>query len=606
MDKNIARVGTNAVKTNGRAFNIRPPVVYEFRLPSQSGTVASGTTRQIIIQSASERSVLVDRVKALGGSCAPVILGIMFRVFQTVTIPACAGGTLQASAGVNERHALTTINFAAGKAGSAYLMGRTESFGLLMSHMEKNGLFSAQMRAMYDFCADTQVTAARVRQDTNGGGVFSSLDNKYNTVSRPWLEEGQLRRIYNGNTSITTPEDFTPACDLLYLPLTADGTYGLSDAGISFDDLFSADSQWILNITPRNNVDLYPTVASGGAAATFGDFTIEVSLLYRVHDGAQTEGEEPVPPTFGDVYQWNSNAGTIPVGTAQNIAGELVNDHAFVGFLPTLWTDTTDSGKFYGLRVDAGTTPDYIPKIRIVWPAMNAADLNTNGKYVRIGDGVQFAMPPGGTDQLARANEPLETWNARFRNASIRDGFDPYAHGEEFQTFGDAGVRTATTTLCSTGVVQYGVWPAGSVVTTLTPSSYDDVAKVVSLGGLAGYPLAWSDRSAGAGFAGVSPRAHDDVRAIQVTTIGGVSTPVLPQGAGTTPQAVQVWRYMGPYQSFSSGECRPCGNGKVAPLAINPSSPNAALGKAMTVSFVGTNVTAEAVGTPMAGAKNSK
>ena len=592
-------LSANAVHTNGRAFNVRNPVVGEFRLQSLTRTVTGGTTISYIMQSAAERSALVDRVKAMGGSCSPMILGIMFRVFQTVTVPAQPAGTGQASASIYERRALDTINLNPGKAGSAYFMGRTPSFGLAMAHMEKCGQFSNLFRAARSFCSDTQTTAFRVRQDDNGGGVFSALDNQSNTLARPFIEDRDMRRIYNGATGVVTPENFTPAADLMFLPLTADGTYGVTDAGITFDELFSAQDQWIINYTPANNVDLYPSVAYGGAATVFGSFTVEVSLLYRVHDGAQTDGETPLPPSVGDVYQWNADAGTIPDGTAQNIAGELTSDHAFVGYLPKFWDANVDSGKFYWAQVDTTATAPYYAKIRLVWPKVNPVYLNTDSKYVRVGDGVVFSLPPGGNDQLARANEALETWNARFRQCADHDGFDPYARGVELQTFGDFPARsTATSTLASTCPIYYGTTPA-SLVSTLTPSTYDDSSLVVSLGGLAAFPLAWSDRGHKAGFAGVATRAHDDKRAIQVTTMGGFTLPKIPQGASETPDKVQVWRYMGPYADFSGGECHPCGTADTKPVVINPASANAALGASLSVSSILPVVDVMAAGTPL-------
>lgn len=571
---NVARVASGAVIAGNRRFNVRPSPVFEFRLKSLGRTVTSGQT-QFIMQSAAERNALLDRNKALGGSCPPIVLGVIFRIIQSVTIPACAGGNIAVAASVYERLADCTVNVSAGKAGMAYLMGRTDSIGLLMAHLKAVGGFTAQLKAVESFCADRQVTAARIHQNTDSGVVLSSLDNFANTDSRPLILEDGLRTVYNGNTGTSTPATGTQYADAFYFPLTADGTHGVSDAGISFDELFSADNQWIFNLNLQNNTGLYPNVTSGGAATTFGSFDVEVSLLYRVHVGAKTLGETPIDPSFGSVWQWNANVGTIPDGVAQNLAGELIKNHMFVGYLPTL----APAGKYTQL-LDAATVP-YEPSIRIIPLKLDPKQLNTDSVYVRVGDGVEFDMPPGGNDQLTRGNEILERWNGRYRFAADHDGFDPYHEGIEFQTFGDAGVRAASTTLVATtpsGSVSYD----GAPIDTLEIYDSNDTTTVAGLGGLIGYPVAWSDRSASAGFASLAPRSSEDARPVQVTTVGGFNLPLLGDGSRAP---VQCWRYMGPYSDFSGAGCDPCGHPNATPIVLRPGSENKELGKKMSVSF---------------------
>jgi len=581
-----ARVASGAVIAGDRKFNTRPPYLFEMRLPSLTRTVTTGQA-QFIMQSAAERSVLLDRSNALGGSSPPVICGVAFRINQTVTVPVEAAGTISAAASVYERLAKSSVNVSAGKAGMAYLMGRTDSIGLLMAHLKETGGFTSQLKAVQSIISEANVTAPRIRQNTDSGMVSSSLDNYSNVDSRPILLEDNLRRVYNGATGVTTPETGTQYSDVFYFPLTADGTHGVADCGMSFDDLFSADNQWIFNLDLQNNTGLYPAVGSGGTATTFGSFTVEVSLLYRVHVGAKTAGEEPIPPAYGSVWQWNSSIGTIPDGTAQNIAGELVSNHFFVGYLPTY-----DSSGLWTQTVDTATTPDYIATLSIIPPKLSPAQLNANGIYVRIGDGVEFDMPPGGTDQQTRGGEIIERWNARYRQSSNHDGFDPYHEGIELQAFTDAGIRAATTTLAANtvnGTIKYN----GVVQTTLELGDQNDSTLVLGLGGLLAFPLAFSDRSANAGFTGLAIRSASDKRAIQVTTVGGFSLPLL--GSGER-QPVQCWRLLGPYATFSGTSCDPCGSVEAKPVVLRPGSDNAMLGKVMTASFTTPPVVEMAVG----------
>ncbi len=113
-----ATIQSGAVRADQRQFNAAMPVAMECRLQSLTATVASGVTNKITFNGAAQAATVLKMNEAMGGSCLPIMLGIIIRFRHTVTLPATAG-TFLSMCPKAERLATVAINLTPGKAGSA-------------------------------------------------------------------------------------------------------------------------------------------------------------------------------------------------------------------------------------------------------------------------------------------------------------------------------------------------------------------------------------------------------------------------------------------------------------------------------------------------------
>ena len=565
---------------------------YEHRLQSrtQSGIASGGSVAPFKPSEATEKTTLKNAALNRGGY--PVILGFVARITQSIVLPdVSATATRAAVSTIYERCALHTINVNPGKAGSNYLMGKTGSLGRLMKIFDTVGGFSQIMKGMRTATTENTVSVSRASRDSVGA-VRMASDTSGGMQSRTIIDDLEGRTTWTDSAALadrTLPNTGTQFQDCLFFPLTLDGEHGIVDAGILFDDIFTPSPLWQFDLTLNNNTDLFPTVASGGAAAVFGTYTVEWSCIYRVSPkslGAICEGS---------VWRLNDTLGKVTAGVQSILNADQVNDHVFVGFLPRLWEDSTDGGSFYYLHVDAnGAGAAYTPKLRIVSPTVNpAVNFNTDGVFLRVGDGTEDVLPANPDDLLSRGDTILTEWNGRFESSAIHDPTDVYPEGREIPRFADAGLRASTTTLCidaavdqsvGAATVRYGAtYQAGANVAFNAIPLGSDAAQV-ALGGLPHLPIAWTDNQAN-GFPGVATRTPDDKRPIAVNTVGSFAFPA------TSPTNATVWPVSaitrsGPYSHMKSGTCEPCGRAGISePVLKNEDSPKAAVGALLTASF---------------------
>lgn len=582
-DANIAGARRFAHAQNAQCF--------EHRLQSRTKSgVASGTTITMKPTEATEKTTLFNAAANRGGY--PVIVGLVCRVTQSIVLPdVSATATIDCVANIYERTALHTINVSPGKAGKDFLMGKTQSIGRLQKIFDTVGGFSQLMKSMRTATTENTVSNARAARSTTGAMIMSS-DSAGLMNARTLIDDLDYRTSWTTSAVLadrTSPQSGTQYQDCMFFPLTLDGTHGVVDAGMLYQDFFAPAPLWQFDVTLNDNVDLYPTVASGGAAAVFGTYTVEWSVIYRVSP------KKLGTICQGSVWRLNDNLNNVVAGNQSALSAAQVRDHVFVGFLPKAWDASTDGGSFYFLHADAnGAAAAYAPKMRIISPVVNpSVNFNTDGTYMRVGDGVTDVLPANPDDLLSRGDTILTEWNGRYQKAAVHDPTDVYPEGRELPTFAEVGLRTSTTTLCIDSALDLSVGAAGvrygatygagaNVAYNAVPTAND--AAQIALGGLPLLPIAWSDMQS-KGFCGLATRTGDDGRPITVNTNGSFAYPAL------SPTNASIWNVSaitasGPYVEMKSDGCDPCGGGSIVEPVLNKDTSNRkAIGKLLTATF---------------------
>lgn len=587
----LAKVATQADANiaNGRLYSHALPVqVYEHRLQSRTQTILAAnvgtTTITMSPTDATEKTTLFAAACKLGGY--PMIVGVVARVTQAIVLPdVSATATLDATAPIYERRALDTLNLSPGKAGTNYLMGKSLSWGRLMLIFDTVGGFSQVMKAMRTATSENTTSTPRAGRNT-AAGMDMAVDSAGLMNSRQLVDNLDLRATWvNDAGGATTPQTNTQFQDCMYLPLTLDGTHGVVDAGMLWEDLFAPAPKWQIDYTPKNNVDLYPTVASGGTAATFGNMTVEWSVLYRVQPKSTGTICE------GDVWRINDNMNAVTSGVQSSLNAQQCANNVYIGFLPIFWDDNTDGGRYWWILADAnGVGTDYAPKMRIIRPSLSPAiNFNTDGNFLRVGDGTTDVLPANPDDLLQRGDTILDTWNGRFYVAACHDPTDVYPEGRELPKYTEVGYRTATSTsaldvaLAGAGAaaLRYGATYAGGANQAYVSVPLNDDPGVLCVGGLAHLPIAWTDRQS-RGFQGVATRTSEDGRPITLNTVGSFVYPVKSPNLTTVVWPVSAITFHGPYSAMTNNGCDPCGGKALAKPVIRQNNTRAPVGRLLT------------------------
>ena len=594
-------IAVDAVRANGRVFNDTDRMVYELPLQGLSFSVPSGTQTSVIRMASVTNKEVVRQIAAQkGASTDPIALGLMFKISCNVTVAAGAGTTtpdLRATHSFVERHALSTIQVSPGKAGEAYLMSNGEtSMGQLTEWLQTSSGFRQQFAAAFEACDDFHVTADRNATNSDGH-VISSLDNVHVTGARSLMNNEQRRLCYlgNGATPVTLPEPGTPINDLFFFPLTMDGPTGVSSAGFSVESLFSSENEWNFYVRP-----VFDAAQYSPGSALIGNYTITVSLIYRLHEGKRYENDIAAAPAYGAVWKWIRQCGTIPDGVSTVINGSNVVSHIAVGYPALVYGDPTtgsplpvQDGSFYFKQEVQAGTGEFVVR-RLIPPALRPADLNTAGTYLELGregGGISFSL--GGWTQ-AKGNETVKALNWRQRNKAIKDALALPMEGIEYPLFSDAGAvslpytfatyRGSDITPGGAGILElvYTDGSATNIVPT-APVSHGSTVTDLGLGGMRNFLLAWCDRTVD-GFCGTEVRSDTDAAGLRVLTVGGFQLPKRIYSNQSAYAQVQVLTRMGPYEGFSANPCD-CHPDHAEPLVFKANSPTADKGDALTSAF---------------------
>ena len=593
LPNGLTGVATDAVRADGKLFTNTEHLVFEQPLTGLSQTLASGVkSAPINLRDATNQQVIRDNNRMRGGTTDAIALGIVFRIRHTVTVAAAAGvgASVRASHNIYNRYALSTIDVKPGKAGEAYLMSRGDtSIGQLMCWLESSRAFTQCFKTIRTACDGYQITADR--GGLSGSGIAQGArDNQPLVAARNMMLNTQRRTVAAG-TLTTVPEAGTEYEDLIVFPLTADGPTGATSSGFSVESVFSAENLWSFFIRPVFDTGIY----SAGSTST--DFTIDVSLVYRVHCGAAMQGQDPIPPVYGKVWVWNNNIGTIPDGVKQTLSGAAVEAHALVGYAPTVYGEAignspvpvVDGANYFFQELEPGS--GVAVKVRIIPPNLAPANLNTDARYVQIGrENAPFPTLPFGGYTQAKGNEGLKEYNGLYRVAAINDPFNVPREGSELPLFTDVGARSATTSFVVytdnsvNPSVKYGTsFGAGTNVSTTSALRPGDSDADLGIGGLNILPLAWCDRSVH-GFTGLEVRAAGDRAGIVVQSIGGYLLPKTIY-SGSTPANVHTIRVLTNYDQFSTDPCA-CDHNMVTPAVFSPNKATMAKGAALTSGIV--------------------
>ena len=586
-------IAVDAVRANGRVINDTDRMVYELPLQGLNFSVASGVQTNVIRMASVTNKEIIRQIAAQkGASSDPIALGLMFKIGYSVTVAADTGTTsssLKCTNSFAERHALSTIQVAPGKAGEAYLMSNGEtSMGQLTEWLQTSSGFTQQFAAAFEACDDFHVTADRSATNSDGH-VVSALDNVHLTGVRSLMNNEQRRVCFvgNGGTPVTLPQDGTPSVDLFYFPLTMDGPTGVSSAGFSVESLFSSENEWNFFVRPVFDAAQY----SPGSTLN-GNFTITVSLIYRLHEGKRFENDVAAAPAYGAVWKWIRQCGTIPDGVSTVINGSNVVSHIAVGYPALVYGDPTtgsplpvQDGAFYFKQEVEAASGSYVTR-RLIPPALRPADLNTPGTYLELGrEGGGISFPLGGWTQ-AKGNETIKALNWRQRNKAIKDAFALAMEGIEYPLFSEQGAA-------SLGYTFAAYVPGGANIkytdgTTSYSVPYAPVSRGGStvdlgIGGLRNVLLAWCDRTVD-GFCGTEVRSDTDAAGLRVLTVGGFQLPKRIWNNPTAYAQVQVLTRMGPYEGFSANPCD-CHPDHAEPLVFKAGSATADKGDALTAAF---------------------
>jgi hypothetical protein len=585
------------IRAGGASFNGAANQVYVTELLGLSQSVASGVqTAPIRLQSASNIQVIRDTNKQLGGTGDAVALAVVFRVRYSVDVAAVGGASpaFRATKGIRERYALSTLSIKPGKAGQGYTMSRGEtSIGLLMAMLDDTRIASQTMRAVRQATPGYAVT--KDRNALNGDNIATaSIDSTMLTAARNLINDEQ-RRVVASGTAITVPETGDQYEDVIVFPLTADGMHGVFTSGFSIEDLFSATNTWEFLFRPVFDADIY----SAGSTLN-GTFSIDLSVAWRPGGLAKNRKGKPVNETYGKVWQWNNNIGTVVQGTLQTLPGPAVQNHVEVGYPVIVYGESTstvpvvDGANYFFQEIIPGSGTAL--KCRLMPCNVTPASLNTQAIYLQVGrENGENTFPLGGWN-LAKGNESLLRWNSSFLARAV-PGYNKNIHGaaygthcesQELPLFSSTGVRsnaTAFVVRTEPTSLYYGTaWSVGGALVPAIQAPKSDTVTELDMGGLLHFPIAFSDRSVD-GFFGTEVRPAGDLSGITVLTIGGFQLPQAKYSiAGTqNPANVNVMRVLTDYAGFSTDPCA-CNHDMAEPAVFNTATPNAALGIALTTS----------------------
>lgn len=593
---------TTAIRAGGKRFLPHQSRVIESRLIGVDQTVANGTlSNPFRMQSVSNVQYIRDYNEQIGGTTNAIALGVAFRIRYSYTLPATgADPSFRATANLHERYALSTMSIKPGKAGQGYTMSRGEtSIGGMLRWIEDTRLCSQTMKAARIACDGYQST--RDRNAINGDGLTAGSIDNVGLVGTRTLVGDEQRRVVASGTAAAYPETGEQYEDIIFFPLTADGSLGVHTSGFSIEELFDATNTWEFQIRP-----VFDTGIHAAGAALVGDFDIKVSLIWRCWNGRKNEAAAvAADPIYGKVWQWNNAVGTVTQGTLQVLSGPAVQNHIEVGY-PSI---------VYGEAISGSTVPvvdgtnyffqELIPgsgtavKCRLMPCNVPPSSLNNDAVYLQVGrEGGRNTLPQAGWN-LARGNEMIRLWNDQFRARAIPGHslggvrgtpYGTHSEGREFPMFTDTGVRlnaNSFVTRTPSNSVYYGTaWGVGgAAVPTIQASNQSSITEL-GLGGFLHYPIAFSDREVD-GFTGLEVRAAGDTAGISVLTFGGFQLPVAKYSTtgAQNPAQVNVMRILTDYAHFSTDPCA-CDHEQAKNFVFKPMSPNVALGDALTTSVV--------------------
>jgi hypothetical protein len=583
-------IGPNTIIANvgGQKYDLPPPGLLTIELTSVAKTASSGVQMQAIrlIDAGAELSRVRERANKYGG--VPVACAIAFRITQNVTIPAVAGATVsRVEAPFSERYALSTVLVAPGKLSDAYFRSVTRNIGPLNDRMYTGiapVLCSNIMQQMGSAFGQHLNVAGEQSITLTGAPALYQSKPLYN------LAPPQTRAVYLGTAGGSEPANGSEYGDLFLFPLTCDGIDGdPMRSGIPLELITdgSGSSYWSWTFTMVNNTGLYH---NAGAAVTFGDFTVTPVLVYRIErpavgpDGVMTV-------TQGEVWEDRFNLPTTDAVVTPFSAADVM-DHSFVGWLPDVIDDNTDSGNRYILRADAGPGVPYDIKLSVIPPSFPpATDLWSNGSYLGLGDGATEQWPNDVNANGATFVNDCNGLNG-FQTKQSREGnAPPVGLFAEMHDFGQSGVRTRAFSFCISGItnsgatgLRYGTTWGGGTAVSAFDTTYPGVAQgsvpFATLGGFQFWPIAFCNKNR-KGFPGFNVRPVGDTRPIVATKVGSFLTPTRINGGGSVGWRVSLQRTRGVFsQCVNNSKATP----GVVPVTFDPSSPKAQLGDLLTTS----------------------
>lgn len=570
----------------GVKYSAPPPGLFVKELTSiaQSGASGAALPTMRLTDAGAELEQVRKVAASFGG--VPVVVAIAFRFTQTVAATEPAGATAGrvVSFPFRERRARTTVIWAPGNKGDVYFRTRARSVGLINDVM----CFSVApgiMRATFDLLGVPwgERSSWASEQQATGYGVNPK------TVNRPLygFAPPQYRICYNGSSAVAEPVDGSAYGDIMVLPLTMDGAKGdVSLAGIQLAKITDLEQgAWTWRFTLQDETGLY---YDDGATATFGTTTVTPILIYRVERGERiVEGEV-----------WEDTEGLLPVTDNVNttFGAADVQGLTFMGWRTRVQTDDTDAGNNFLVDCDTGPTPHYLPYLRCVQPNMNvAANLYTQGTYLRIGDGVIEEFPNDPQALGVRAITDFNTAN-RF-DEMLRESDSPReAFFAELTDFNASGARASATALTAGGyALLYGDRNNHAPVSTIrsTATAYRgglpdaSLTALPAIGGLLAYPFAYSNPQQQS-FPGLAGRTPGDGRLIMVTKVGNFAAPVYTNGGSSVTWPTAITRKRGAYDACTSRDANPIPAGGTPVLvgAQGDQSPKRAIGSLLTPSVV--------------------
>lgn len=589
-----ATVGAKASVLNGAVFARKHSDLYAMELDSIADNALDASTP---VQSAhkltdanAELTRMVEQCRRIGGATAePVVVGIGWRIRQTITMPAVAGGTVaNFMAPFTERYALCTINVSIGSAGNAYLKGKTYPLAT-MHDLARVEIAPRAFRNAFALTFDSR--AARF---SSVPGILTLPESDAAFIAeepdrRAYLDTDQLRTVYS-TAGTTEPRNGTPDGDFTFFPLTFDGLLGdIGGAGVRLSklrDLANGQVNWTLTFENNHIINDGATQAclyrSGVHAQdpAFGTIQVIPILYYRIGDFS-AQGAEKGANLEGEIWTYQDNLPKLSPGTGTlDLAASQIAGLTMLGWRKRYHDANTDADSFFFQKVDPGPALPYRPCIRMIPPAISVVtNLQTKGNYLSVGTPEVEEYPCDtnaiGVTLLREFNAP---WRRQACNGSVLDGV---VMGQELPLFQNATDRTATTSLVSMYPVVYGTVAqlnAGTAgaVTTITLNSLG--GSVAGLGGFQRLPIAWSNPSImGAPSLGAREIVIDgngvvtmDPRTLHLALTGGWLPPYMTVAAAPQGFPVSNLYRSGPYASG----CDAGKAGGAVPVTISGASPS--------------------------------
>lgn len=567
--------------------------VRNFPMPSLNTTVAiaAGTAFRVNMATATEWSEFFEMAKRVAGCDArPKVLSINIAVKQVVTVPNIPLLTDVYEASFYERRAADDLQLSFGNAAASYLRTKPYKAALVQLYLDT---YIAP-----DICAisrlkhpDCVVSTSRIRRSDfdhaglGGAPELSEDHNFYGRTSRPYpsLDGGPMRGIaQNSGGTLTEPANDTPAGDVYVIATTWDGVMGVEAQGVDAAALMDATKPWYITLTPQNRTTLYRNGVGGGQDASFGDFTLEVSITWCANE-ANTEGATWM--IRDDLALFNA--------AGQNIYNPPdVQDAEIMGWLPIIHDPSTDGNKEYIMRLSSAPATPLDVTLRVIYPPFNPS-LNfwTRGSVLQVGDGTQTQTPEI-TNTLAVGYQQLEQWNDTQKSFVSSNPLRSRSGFPELPIYGAAGERAFTTTQWAGASVRYGTTYAGGAAYTTNDATRlsEDYSRIAGMGGIF-YPISWGNSEI-PGFPNVAFRTSKDERTVIAQPVQGWTPPTNPSG---TPFRVSAIYRKAPYSSYAVSSNGQCDDKHSTPVslkaAMGQASENAPMGNAITTTFVMPGVT---------------